>query len=172
MADISIRLAANEHDIQNVRALCREWLDWHWENYPTDWPRGEDHPMDPVGFEATLKRLPDLHKRPLGGILIASIDCQPVGCAMYCEASPGTAEFNRLFVSPAGRGHGLGRRLLNRMFEQMAADGYSSVFFSSATFLTHARKMYEAAGFVAMPHPEGFPDEWRNRVYFMQRSLA
>jgi GNAT superfamily N-acetyltransferase len=90
---------------------------------------------------------------------------------MYSEAGPGVAEFKRMFVSEDGRGHGLGRLMLERMFEQMISDGYKKVVFSSATFLTHARSMYESAGFVDVPHPKGFPDEWRQYVYFMERSL-
>lgn len=172
MTEVAIRLASSEDDIEVARALCLEWLDWHWENYPTDWPRSDDHPMDPVGFQSILRDLPDLHKRPLGGILIASVNGKESGCVMYSEARPGIAEFNRMFVSPDVRGYGLGRKLLDHMFEQMAADGYKRVFYSSATFLTHARAMYENAGFVPMPHPEGFPVEWRDKVYFMERSLA
>lgn len=171
MADILVQLAGGSKDIDAARTLCREWLDWHWRHYPEDWPRGTDHPLDPDSFEAIMEDLPDLHKRPSGGILIASIDGKPAGCVMYFEARPGVAEFKRLFVSEAGRGHGLGGKLLKHMFEQMAADGYKSVFFSSATFLTHARAMYENAGFVPMPHPHGFPDEWRDKVYFMERPL-
>lgn len=90
---------------------------------------------------------------------------------MYAQASPGVAVFNRMFVSEHGRGHGLGRLMMARMFEQMILDGYEKVMFSSAKFLTHARAMYESAGFVDVPHPEGFPDEWRQYVYFMERPL-
>jgi len=42
----------------------------------------------------------------------------------------------------------------------------------SAAFLTHARLMYENAGFIPMPQPTGFPEEWRDKVYFMERSLT
>lgn len=90
---------------------------------------------------------------------------------MYNAATADTAEFNRMFVNATGRGHGLGRKLLEAMFEQMRADGYTNALFSSATFLTHARAMYRRAGFTDIPHPDGFPDEWRRYVYFMQRSL-
>lgn len=172
MTVVTVRLANDEDDVETARLLCREWLDWHWRNYPPDWPRGDDHPMDPVGFQTILKNLPDLHKRPLGGILIASVDGKPSGCVMYSQASPGIAEFKRMFVSADARGHGLGGKMLDHMFAQMTADGYTRVFYSSATFLTHARLMYENAGFVPMPQPKGFPDEWRDKVYFMERSLA
>lgn len=171
MTEVSIRLALGDSDIEDARALCEEWLEWHWKAYPDDWPT-EDNPMDPEKFQVILKDLPKLHARPRGGILIASADGQPAGCVMYNEAEAGVAEFNRMFVSEGGRGHGLGRLMLERMFEQMIADGYQKVIFSSAKFLTHARTMYENAGFLDMPHPPGFPDEWRNYVYFMERALV
>jgi GNAT superfamily N-acetyltransferase len=172
MTEILVRLARDENDIEAARTLCREWLDWHWKNYPPDWPMGDDHPMDRGKFQVILEDLPELHKRPGGGILIASVDGNPAGCVMYSEAGPGNAEFHRMFVSVASRGYGLGSKLLGRMFEQMVADGYKRVFYSSATFLTHARAMYENAGFVPIPHPQDFPDEWRDKVYFMERSLV
>lgn len=130
--------------------------------------------MDPEGFETILERLPTLHEGPRGGIIIGSLDGEPVGCLMYHEAGEqaGVAEFKRMFVSENGRGFGLGRLMLEYMFEQLIAAGYRKVFFSSAAFLTHARAMYEAAGFIGIPNPVGFPDEWRNRVYFMERNLT
>lgn len=172
MTEILVRMARDENDIEAARGLCEEWLDWHWKNYPTDWPTGADHPMDPEKFKAILGVLPEMHKRPQGGILVAFVNGIPAGCVMYGQAGPGVAEFKRMFVSVAGRGNGLGRKLLEVMFEQMAADGYESVFFSSARFLTHARAMYESAGFADMPHPQGFPEVWRDKVYFMKRSLV
>ncbi|GGE61733.1 hypothetical protein GCM10011517_31670 [Actibacterium pelagium] len=127
--------------------------------------------MDPERFAQVLRDLPELHARPRGGIFIGLVDDQPAGCVMYNEQSAGVAEFNRMFVSEAGRGYGVGRRLLNRMFDQMIEDGYQKVIFSSAIFLTHARAMYEAAGFTDMAHPDGFPNEWKPYVYFMERPL-
>ena len=171
LANVSIRIAEDAGDFEVARTLCQEWLDWHWRHYPDDWPTGPDHPMDPKKFEAIVQDLPSLHQRPRGGILIGSVDGQAVGCVMYHEAEADVAEFKRMFVSENGRGHGLGGLMLEAMFEKLVADGYRKVFFSSATFLTHARAMYEAAGFVSISHPAGFPDEWRDRVYFMERSL-
>ena len=172
MTDVVIRLAENQKDFETARSLCREWLDWHWRNYPTDWPKGPDHPMDPVTFEATIQELPLIHKPPSGGVLIGLLNGEAVGCVMYNEAKSGIAEFNRLFVNEKGRGHRMGHRMLEAMFVQLSANGCQKVFFSSAKFLTHARAMYEAAGFVKMPHPSDFPKEWRDYTYFMERDLS
>lgn len=172
MPDVLVRIADDETDIAAARELCHEWLEWHWENYPDDWPpKGPDHPMDPKKFQGIIAALPELHARPQGAILVASLDGKPAGCVMYSEAGPGVAEFNRMFVSEGGRGLGLGRLMLERMFEQMISDGYGKVVFSSTKFLTHARAMYERAGFVDMPYPQGFPDEMRKYTYYMERSL-
>lgn len=180
MKEIHVRLAKDGADINTARKLCQEWFDWHWENYPEDWPTESDpewptdieHPMGPKIFQTILKDLPERHKRSGGGILVAHLNGNPAGCVMYNEAGPGVAEFHRMYVSVEARGNGLGLKLLESMFEQMVADGYTRVFFSSAAFLTHARAMYSDAGFVDMEHPQGFPSAWRDKVYFMERSLV
>ncbi|MGA9411018.1 MAG: GNAT family N-acetyltransferase [Roseobacter sp.] len=180
MSEIRVRMARDDADVETARELCQEWFDWHWQNYPSDWPTEADpdwltdveHPMAPAKFEAIIAELPERHKRPSGGILIAFLHGKPVGCVMYSKASPGVAEFHRMFVNSLGRGNGIGQKLLESMFDQMVVDGYRQVFFSSATFLTHARAMYKNAGFVDMAHPHGFPDAWRDKVYFMERSLV
>ncbi len=127
--------------------------------------------MNPDAFQSVLVDLPQIHARPRGGILLADVDGRPAGCVMYHELQSDVGEIKRLFVSEAGRGHGLGRALLERMFAQMAADGYRSVVFSSAKFLTHARRLYESVGFRDIPHPADFPAHLRSFVYFMERPL-
>ena len=170
LTQVSVRIASDSLDFDAARELCLEWLDWHWKEYPGDWPV-EDNPMAHDKFNAIVTDLERLHARPTGAIMIGFVDEKPVGCVMYNEAQPGVAEFKRMFVGERGRGHGLGRLMLEHMFAQMVADGYEKVFFSSAKFLIHARAMYVSAGFVDMPHPSDFPDQWRDYVYFMQRPL-
>jgi len=170
VADIRVRMAETDTDLDLARALCRDWLDWHWKAFPEDGPR-VGNPMDPIAFEDTIDRLPQIHARPRGAILLAEVDDHPAGCVMYHEAGPDMAEIKRLFVNENGRGHGLGRLLLERMFDAMIEDGYGTVMFSSARFLTHARRLYESVGFRDIPHPAGFPDKHRDFVYFMERPL-
>ena len=57
------------------------------------------------------------------------------------------------------------------MLAQMKQDGYSRMIFSSAKILTHARALYESVGFTDMPHPDDFPKDMRDFVYFMERPL-
>ena len=170
MRVFGIRLATTPSDFDAARALCREWYDWHWANFPKDGPRS-DNPMSAASFEPVIRDLELIHARPFGGILLAELDGRSLGCVMFQRKNEQTAEINRFFVGAAGRGHRLGQRLLEAMFDQMRDDGYKHVMFSSAVFLTHARALYEKVGFVDMPQPEEFPQRLRDFVYFMERPL-
>jgi len=165
-----IRLAETEADFDEARVLGRTYLDWMLKVHPE-----LREPIlaffDPVEYEQTLAALPVVHARPKGAVLLADLGGSSVGCVMYLEMQPGTAEVKRLFVDEAGRGHGLGHKLLEAMFDQMRGDGYQKVRFMSAYFLTHARKLYESVGFQDVPLPDDYPDEYRDMDYFMERSL-
>ena len=125
--------------------------------------------FDPVEYEQTLAALPVVHARPKGAVLLADLGGFAVGCGVCLELEPGIAEVKRLFVDEAG--HGLGRKLVEAMFDQMRRDGYQKAMFSLGHYLTHARKLYESDGFKDMPMPDDYPDEYRNLDYFLERSL-
>jgi len=127
--------------------------------------------FEPVSFARTVFDLHLSHPRPKGAIILARMGGVPVGRVMYLGQEPGLAEIKRLIVSESGRGHGLGRVLPEEMFAQMRGDGYERVQFSSARFLTHARRLYASCGFQDIPHPGSCPDGLRDFVYFMERPL-
>ena len=167
MADASIRRAETEAEFEAARAVAREWPAWQLRAFPQ--LRDEIlQKFEPAAYEKTLADLPLIHARPGGAVLLACLGETAVGCVMYARKEPGVAEFFRLFVTEEGRGHGLGRALLETMFAHMEADGYRRVFFTSARFLTHARALYESVGFRDVPAPPGLPDF----VYAMERPLG
>lgn len=166
MPDIRIDRAETDADFEAARTLCRAWVAWQLKAFP-DLRDKILAKFEPVAYARLLEQLPAIHAHPGGAVLLARIDGRPLGCVMYDQWAPGTAEIHRLFVDEAGRGHGLGFALLTTMFDHMRADGYHTVRFSSARFLTHARALYERAGFHDIPSPEGAPDH----VYFMEQRL-
>jgi len=166
MSDVTVRLAETEADFEAARALGRRWVDWLIETYP-ELREGIEKKFDAVVYAQILRDLPVIHARPKGAVLLAWLDGRAVGCVMYVEKEPGLAEFFRFFVDTPGRGRGIGRLLLETMFAHMAADGYDTVCFSSAKFLTHAKALYEALGFSEVPPPPGAEDV----EYFMARPL-
>ena len=63
-------------------------------------------------------------------------------------ADPAVAQLRMLYVEPAFRGHGIGKRLVEEAIRFSRASGYSSILLWTQDCLTAARKIYQAAGFL------------------------
>lgn len=125
--------------------------------------------FEPVASARLLADLPRIHARPKGAMMPAHLNGRPVGCLMHEEMAPRADEVKRLFIDERGRGPG--RALQHETFAQMRGDGYDIARFSSARFLTHARKLYESVGLVDIAHPEDFPASLRDVAFFIGRPV-
>lgn len=163
---VTVRRAETEADFQATRALCQAFVDWQLATFP-DLREKILAYFEPRAYARTLAELPLVHARPKGAILLAERDGRPLGCVMYHEMEPGVAEVKRLFVAESARGLGLGRALLEAMFDLMRTDGYTEVRLESARFLTDAKRLYDKMGFVEITPPSGSPEH----AYFMKRPL-
>ena len=86
---------------------------------------------------------------------IADIDGTQVGSVFLVKASDDVAKLRLLLVDPAGRGQGLGRRLVGECISFAQACGYRKITLWTQSILLPARKIYQDAGFVlvgAEPH--------------------
>jgi DNA-binding MarR family transcriptional regulator/GNAT superfamily N-acetyltransferase len=84
---------------------------------------------------------------PAGVLLVATLHDEPVGCGAlkYHGASP--AEVKRMWVSPAVRGLGLGRRLLGELEARAAARGVRVLRLETNNALAEAIALYRSAGY-------------------------
>jgi GNAT superfamily N-acetyltransferase len=84
---------------------------------------------------------------PAGLLLIATLYGEPVGCGGFKLHDDAPAEIKRMWVAPAARGLGLGRRLLADL-ECRAADGGARVArLETNRTLTEAIRLYRASGY-------------------------
>jgi len=84
---------------------------------------------------------------PNGLLLVARVDGAPAGLGGVRYLDTEFAEVKSMFVSPAHRGIGLGRRLLGELEEVARRHGCLAVRLDTSAYLTAAVRLYKAAGY-------------------------
>jgi DNA-binding MarR family transcriptional regulator/GNAT superfamily N-acetyltransferase len=86
---------------------------------------------------------------------IAEIDGQRAGSVFLVKHAEDIAKIRLLLIDPAGRGLGIGKRLVNECIAFARSCGYSKITLWTQSMLLAARGIYERAGFVRVasePH--------------------
>ncbi len=99
---------------------------------------------------------------PAGLFLVAWLHGEPVGCGALKFHHGGPAEIKRMWVAPAARGLGLGRRLLTELENRAVANQVEVVRLETNRNLTEAIAMYRSAGYqeVSAFNDEPYAHHW------------
>jgi GNAT superfamily N-acetyltransferase len=129
-----------------------------------------DEVLGPVGYptdeEALGKEAPPADLAPPTGVLLlVSIDGVPVAIGGVRDLDTEVAEVKSMCVAPAGRGRGLGGRLLERLEGIAAEHGCRAVRLDTAAHLTAALALYRSRGYHEIPDYNTGPiaDHWFER---------
>ncbi len=112
----------------------------------------------PGGFDldAALPTTTEQLTPPAGLLLVARLRGGPIGCGALRFHGDDPAELKRLWVAPAARGLGLGRRLLVELEGHARAAGVTRLLLDTNASLVEAIALYRSAGWVEV---EPFNDE-------------
>lgn len=111
-----------------------------------------------VYFDPTTDDLYSLFKRDKAMYWVAEMENEIVGGAgIYpTENLPdGCCELVKLYLTPATRGLGLGRALIEKCFETAISNGYTQMYLETMPELRIAMGLYEKCGFEYLKGPLG-----------------
>jgi putative acetyltransferase len=96
------------------------------------------------------------------------------GCGVYpTEGLPdGCAELVKFYLSPASRGKGVGRILMERSFEAAIQLGYRQLYLETFPELSKAVGMYRKAGFYDIPQQLGNSGHYATTVWMLKDLTA
>lgn len=121
-------------------------------------------------FEAEMAAMPGKYA-PLAGELLLARDAEgkPVGCVgLRPIKSAGCCEMKRLYVSPEGRGIGLGKALVDALVEVAERIGYREMKLDTLPSMVGAQSLYRKLRFEVS---EPYYDTPVAGTLFMRRTL-
>jgi DNA-binding MarR family transcriptional regulator/GNAT superfamily N-acetyltransferase len=151
LAATSVELKAVDPEHPDARYCLAE--------YVAELNRRSERGFDPaVGATA----LPHEVRPPAGQFFVAYLHGEAIGCGAVKHHPDAPAELKRMWIAPAVRGLGLGRRLLETL-ESCARDaGAHTARIETSAVLGEALALYRSTGWVEVPafNDEPFADHW------------
>jgi len=98
-------------------------------------------------FDHELATLPGWYSKPLGRLLLAIEDGEPVGCVGVHPLEDEICEMKRLYVRDHHRGRGIGRALATKIISEANRIGYRRMRLDTLESMTEAASLYLSLGF-------------------------
>ena len=126
----------SDEEVQTTRQLFEEYAAW----------LGVDLCFQ--NFAQELAELPGDYVPPSGRLFLAIDNDQIAGCVAIRKIGADTCEMKRLYIRPAFRGQGLGRRLAEKIIEAAREIGYAHMRLDTLPRrMAPAIAMYRSLGF-------------------------
>jgi DNA-binding MarR family transcriptional regulator/GNAT superfamily N-acetyltransferase len=118
----------------------------------------------PRGFDPSVGATAHPHevRPPAGEFFVAYLHAEAIGCGAVKHHAGAPSEIKRMWIAPAARGLGLGRRLLERLERAALASGARVARIETSAVLGEALALYRSAGWIEVEafNDEPFADHW------------
>lgn len=136
---IEIKPARFPEDLEPVVAIFREYV------------ASPSVSLDFQDYEPEFASLPGKYAAPDGRLFLLWKGGAVVGCAALRKVAGSICEMKRVYIRPAARGEGLGRRLIESILVEAREAGYSRICLDVLPEFFAAQGIYESLGFRPAP---------------------
>jgi DNA-binding MarR family transcriptional regulator len=145
-----VRIAPADPTSEHARHSLREYAAELDRRFAGGYDPAQGAPLDAAAM-----------RPPRGLLLVATLRSEPVGCGALRFHADATTELKRLWVAPAARGLGVGRRLMLELEAHAGRHG-DVVRLDSNGALTEAIALYRSSGYVEVAafNDDPYPDHW------------
>jgi len=159
--------------LELVITLSQEYLTWMITEIQEHYPALDineftsEHDYDDI-----RKKFPGEHVPPNGCLLIALSEDSVCGCVALGKLTENIGEMRTLYVRPAFRGKGVGKKLAEASINEARKFGYSYVCLDTLAFMDSALNLYHSLGFYDIEPYRDISASLRQYVCFLELKLA
>lgn len=167
---IEIECADLSRERQSIREIFGELLQWTHDRCVRELGVGFDREDTLAGWMAGLHE----YAASGGCLVVARVDSAVAGVCCVKTIGERLGEFKHMYIRPAYRGQGLGRRLLEYAIGQSSAMGHARLRLETGRFMQTAQALYRSCGFREIPaYPENeVPPQLAHDWVFMEKPLV
>jgi len=166
---VTISLARSIEDTTGLAELTRHYLEWDLDEFE----KASGLSLDLEDYVSnTMDNLAD-YMPPDGRLVTArQEDGHLVGMVLLKRLRADAAEIKRLFVDPAARGKGIGRKLVESLLTEACQIGYHKVYLDTGTYMPSAHRLYRSFGFCDTDAYPGSENDESLKPFLIFMSLA
>ena len=152
-APVTLR-AFRAGDEEAFRTLNEAWIEKHF--------RLEEKDLQTL-------RDPQTHILSKGGQIFMAVRAgKSIGCCALLAMPDGSFEVSKMTVHEAGRGHGIGRKILEHVIDYARSHSIPRLYLETNNSLANAIHLYEAAGFRHLPPEQIQPSPYTRANVYME----
>jgi len=169
---IEIVSAQTGNALEHVITLSQEYVGWMIAEIRQRYPELDlreftsEHDYDDV-----RKKFPGEHIPPDGCLLVALDGDEACGCVALGKLTKTICEMRTLYVRPACRGTGVGRKLVEASLNEARNFGYSYVRLDTLPFMESALKLYRSLGFYDIAPYRELSADLKRYICFLEVKL-
>ncbi len=133
--EADLHFANTEEDYETARKLITEYAE------------SLDFSLEFQDFDTEIINLNRHYGPPTGFILLARFADQFVGVTCLRNLGDFVGEIKRMYIQPAYRGKGFGRKMLNKTIEEAKMMGYRYLRLDTVPDMESANELYRTTGF-------------------------